>query len=203
MKKNNKYNKGISIQNEVIGTLTKIRTTCDSLLSKEEDIKRVLNGIVGQANFKKYQEITKNTDDFDNELSEDINLNRLYKEIVSEFKLKDNQCIELLKSLKDNFNNIIKCLKKPVTTREEAQILDDRIEIYRDSIHENLSDLSIICSCLCFIGTNFSDLTNGNVDINTFDYTTLAIAWTIRDYIVRDFEMLEEKIRKYNYERRI
>lgn len=201
MKNNKEYNKYINLRNEVLGILTNIRTTCDSLLSQEEDIKKVLNGIVGQANFKRFQEITKNTEDFDNELSKDIHSQ--YKEIVSKFKLKDNQCIELLKSLKDNFNNIIKCLKKPVTTREEAQILDDRIEIYRDSIHENLSDLSIICSCLCFIGTNFSDFTNSNVDINTFDYTTLTIAWTIRDYIMEEFEMLEEKIRKYNYERNL
>lgn len=201
MKNNKKYNKGTNIKNEVIEVLTKIKTTCDSLLGQEEDIKKVLNGIVGQANFKRFQEITRNTKDFGNELSE--NIPNQYKEIVSEFKLKDNQCIELLKSLKDNFNCIIKCLKKPVTTREEAQILDDRIEIYRYSIQENLSELSIICSCLCFIGTNFSDLTTSNVDIDTFDYTILSIAWTIRDYIIVEFEMLEERIKEYNYERGI
>lgn len=196
MSKNKKYNKGISIKNEVIETLTKIRITCDSLLGQEEDIKKVLNGIVGQANFKRFQEITKSIKDFGDELSEDTS--NQYKEIVSNFRLKDNQCIELLTSLKENFNNIIKCLKKQVTTREEAQILNDRIEIYRHSIQENLSELSVICSFLCFIGTTCLDLNNSNVDINTFDYTTLAIAWTIRDCIIMEFKMLEEKIRKHN-----
>ncbi len=200
MKNNKKYNKGTNMNTEVIKTLTKMRATCDSLLAQKEDIKRVLNGVVGQANFKRFQETTKNTKDFDNEFSADIN--NQYKEIISEFKLKDNQCIELLQSLKDNFNGIIKCLKKPVATVEQAQILDDKIEMYRNSIYENLSELSIICSCLCSIGTNFSDFDN-NVDIGTFDYTTLAIAWTIRDYIFKEFEMLEERIRKYNYERGI
>ncbi len=54
MSKNKKYNNGTNIKNEVIGDLTKIISTCNSLLGQEEDIKRVLNGIVGQANFKRF-----------------------------------------------------------------------------------------------------------------------------------------------------
>lgn len=196
MKNNKKYNKGINTKKEFIRSLTKMRTACDSLLRQESNIKRVLNGIEGQANFKHFQEIVKNTKKFNNELTET-------KEAISEFKLKDNQCIEVLQSLKNKFDHIIQFLNKPVATIEKGQILYDRIKTYVISIQEDLFELSIISSCLWFIGSNFPDLDNDNVDIDTFDWTTLKIAWIIMDYIIKESQMLEERIVKYNYGRRI